>query len=29
VDCYTGGYNLQVAFCTAQSFAANLAEAQA
>jgi hypothetical protein len=25
VDCYTGGYNLQVAFCTAQSFAANLA----
>lgn len=26
VDCYTGGYNLQVAFCTAQSFARNLAD---
>ena len=21
VDAYTGGYNLQIAFCTAQSFA--------
>ena len=25
VDAYTGGYNLQIAFCTAQSFANNLA----
>ena len=24
VDAYTGGYNLQIAFCTAQSFARNL-----
>lgn len=24
VDAYTGGYNLQIAFCTAQSFANNL-----
>lgn len=24
VDAYTGGYNLQIAWCTAQSFAANL-----
>ncbi len=27
VDAYTGGYNLQIAFCTAQSFAANIAKA--
>ena len=26
VDAYTGGYNLQIAFCTAQSFARNLDE---
>ncbi len=25
VDAYTGGYNLQIAFCTAQAFARNLA----
>ena len=24
VDAYTGGYNLQIAFCTAQAFANNL-----
>ena len=24
VDAYTGGYNLQIAFCTAQGFANNL-----
>ena len=24
VDAYTGGYNLQIAFCTAQAFAAHL-----
>ena len=24
VDAYTGGYNLQIAFCTAQSFANHL-----
>ena len=24
VDAYTGGYNLQIAFCTAHSFANNL-----
>ena len=26
VDAYTGGYNLQIAFCTAQAFAAHLHE---
>ena len=24
IDAYTGGYNLQIAFCTAQAFANNL-----
>lgn len=24
VDAYTGGYNLQIAWCTAQAFATNL-----